>query len=112
MVPIAKSELALRRGEEARREKRLSDAADAFAEAVVHFRKADDRSRLAHALSRQAQVASDVGDLAKARRLQEEAVTLTRGLAAPSSLPHVIRHLADILRASGDPAPPRLSMSR
>jgi hypothetical protein len=99
---VSKAEDALRRGETARREKRLADAATAFGDAVACFRDTDDRARLAHALGRQAQVARDVKDWPLALRLQEEAVTLTRA-SGSSLLPHVIRHLADILHASGQP---------
>jgi len=100
----AKADEALLRGEAARREKRLAEAATAFANAVDGFREVGDPARLAYALSRQAQVAADVKDWPLALRLQEEAVLLTRGLGVTSSLPHVIRHLADFLQASGRPA--------
>jgi hypothetical protein len=104
MDPIAEAEDALRRGETARRDKRLADADDAFAHAVALLREADDPARLANALSRQAQVAMDLHDYRNARTSQDEAVALTRRAGGSSSLPHSIRHLADILRAGGEPA--------
>jgi tetratricopeptide (TPR) repeat protein len=104
MADRSDAEEALLHGETARREKRSADAADAFADAVACFRRLADPARLAHALSRQAQIARDVKDLPVALRLQEEAVTLTRGLGVDSSLPRAIRHLADILRESGQPS--------
>jgi tetratricopeptide (TPR) repeat protein len=101
MADRSDAEEALLRGETARREKRSADAADAFADAVACFRRVADPARLAHALTRQAQIARDVKDFSLALRLQEEAVTLARGLGADSFLARVIRHLADILQESG-----------
>lgn len=100
---VREGEEALVAGEAARREKRAADAVRAFAQAIICFRQARDEPRLAYALSRQAQAARDAKDLRTALKLQDEAVSLARRSALPS-LPHLIRHLADILQEYGDPA--------
>lgn len=100
---LREGEEALVAGEAARREKRAADAVQAFAQAIACFRQARDEPRLAHALSRQAQVARDAEDLRTALKLQNEAVSLARR-SAPSSLARLVRHLADILQQGGDPA--------
>ena len=103
MSDASKAQEALLRGETARREKRLDDAAADFGEAVAAFRTLNDPPRLAHALSRRAQIARDVKDWPLALRLQEEAVSLIRELEDRSALPNAVRHLADILQDSGQP---------
>lgn len=103
MATFDHGESALHLGETARREGRLADASVAFEGAVACFRAAGDKAKLAHALSREAQIARDTKQLDKARGLQDEAVSIARETASPS-LPHLIRHLADILQDDGDAA--------
>lgn len=100
----AEAEESLLRGEAARRERRLADAAAAFSEAVEAFRSSGDRERLAHAISRQAQIARDAQDMVLALRFQQEALTLARDFAGQAVLAHYLRHLADILQQMGQPA--------
>jgi len=90
------AEDALRRGDTARRDGRLTDAAAAFAEAAKLLRGGDHPSRLAHALTRQAQISRDALRYSEARYYQGEALALARRLDDPS-LPHVVRHMGDIL---------------
>ena len=94
-------ESALLEGETARKERCLADASKAFARATDYFRGVGDQTRLAHALSREAHIARDAKRPKDAWRFQEEAVNLARQAGSPS-LPHVIRHLADILQEDGD----------
>ncbi len=94
---LAKADDALLRGETARREARLTEAAAAFAEAAALFRKADRPSQLAHALTRQAQIARDALQFNQARRFQEQALALARRHGDLAALPHMVRHMADIL---------------
>lgn len=101
---LNEGEDALIVGETARHEKRLREAAQAFARATEYFRAVGDEPRLVHALSREAQIARDTKDLKQARRLQEASVNLARQAALSSPLPHLIRHLADILQEDGDPS--------
>jgi tetratricopeptide (TPR) repeat protein len=97
----AKAAEALARGEDARRDKRLPDAKLAFAEAVGLFRQFGLPERLAHSLTRSAQIARDTGTFDEARRDQEEALAIYRQLGDRDALPHASRHLADILQDAG-----------
>ena len=94
------AEIALAAGEQARREERLEDAAQAFARAVALLRDRGDDSRLGRALARQAQIARDRGDLSGAAQLQQEAVSRL-GDGDPADLAHALRHLGDILGEAG-----------
>jgi len=97
MDMIVKAEDALQRGETARGEARLAEAAEAFAEASALFRHADNPPRLAHALSREAQVARDALRFHAARDYQEQALDLARRQADPVVLRQMLRHMGDIL---------------
>jgi tetratricopeptide (TPR) repeat protein len=97
----AKAAEALARGEDSRRDKRLPDAKLAFAEAVGLFRQFGPPERLAHSLTRSAQIARDTGTFDEARRDQEEALAIYRKLGDRAALPHAVRHLADILQDAG-----------
>lgn len=101
MATLNDGESALLNGETARREGRHAEAARVFEHATDYFRAAGDGARLAHALSREAQIARDMKRYGDARRLQNEAVDLSRETAS-TELPHLIRHLADILQENGD----------
>jgi tetratricopeptide (TPR) repeat protein len=52
-------------------------------------------------LTRRAQIERDMGRHEAALRDQEEALAIYRELTDQSALPHVIRHLADILQDAG-----------
>jgi tetratricopeptide (TPR) repeat protein len=91
----------LERGERARREKRPGDARDAFARAAGIFRQSGSQSELAHALTRQAQIARDQGSLETALRYQLEALAIQRSLNDRKVLAHIIRHAGDILQDAG-----------
>ena len=101
MASLNDGERALLDGETARREKRHVEALRAFGRAADYFRAARDKERLAHALSREAQIARDLKNYDDGYRVQNEAVDLSRETGS-ASLPHRIRHLADILREKGD----------
>ena len=94
---IVEAEAALQRGEAARNAARLSEAAEAFAEASAYYRRADKPWRLAHALSRQAQVARDALRFHAARDYQEQALDLARRQDDPVVLRQMLRHMGDIL---------------
>jgi hypothetical protein len=96
MAAPSSPEEALQRGEDARRERRLGDADRAFSEAVSLLRRAGDETRLAHALTRSAQIARDRKDFDRAALAQAEALAIVRRTGDPA-LPHVARHMADIL---------------
>ena len=100
---FSKADEALQRGEAARREARLADAAAAFAEAAKLFGEADSPSQFAHALTRQAQVARDALRFNQARRFQEQALALTRRHGDAAALPPMVRQMADILLDCDDP---------
>ena len=97
MDVIAKAEDALTRGEAARIDARLTDAAKAFAEASALLRGANSPTRLAHALSREAQIARDALRFHAARDYQEQALDLARRQHDPVVLRHMLRHMGDIL---------------
>jgi tetratricopeptide (TPR) repeat protein len=99
----------LKQGYQARREHRLADAKDLFAEAVEVSRKANDGSSLARALTGLGQIESDLRETAAALTHYEDAVDLYRTLGDPLVLAHTVRHVADILRRQGqlDQAAPR-----
>jgi tetratricopeptide (TPR) repeat protein len=101
MSPRRQGANALARGEKARREHRLSDAEDAFREAVRCFRELGQRAELAYALTRRAQIERDIGDYDSALRDQGEALALCRDLPDKLKLAHTIRHMADILQDAG-----------
>jgi tetratricopeptide (TPR) repeat protein len=92
---------AIRRGESARREKRYEDARAAFAEASAEFRHRGLEAELAHALTRQAQIERDTGNLDAALRYQLKALSIGRALNGCRGLAHTIRHVADILQEAG-----------
>ena len=94
-------EEALAAGEMARRERRLNDAAEAFAKATTLCRAANDRRALMHALTREAQIARDRGKWAEALVFQQQALMHARDICEAGQLAHVVRHLADILDEMG-----------
>jgi adenylate cyclase len=89
------------RGYQARREHRLADAKEAFAEAVALYRKSNNPRLLAQALVGLGQVERDLGETDFPLAHYEEAVAIFRGGNDPLTLAHAIRHVADILRESG-----------
>ena len=91
-------ESLLDQGYQARKEQRLAEALQRFAEAVDLSRKSDDRALLAQSLTGKGQIERDLGDLEGALKCYEEAVDLYRVLNRPLVLAHTIRHVGDILR--------------
>jgi len=91
----------LEQGFQARREHRLADAKDYFAEAIGLCCKDDDRALLARALMGLGQIERDLHNLDAALRRYQEAVDLYRTLGDPLILAHAVRHVGDILRNRG-----------
>ena len=92
------SGILLTRAYEARRERRLDDAKQFFAEAIELCRATGDEKSLAQALAGMGQIERDLQDGSSARRHYEEAVTVCRTLGDDLKLAHTIRHLGDVLR--------------
>lgn len=95
-----RAEDALAQGEAARRARRFEDAEAGFAEAVAQLGSTGSPDRLAHALSRWAQIARDRGDFAAAAQRQGDALALARANSGLALGP-VLRHHADILTEAG-----------
>ena len=90
----------LESGEIARREKRFADARADFAVAADWYATHGPIRMQVHALTRQAQIERDVGNYEAAVGFQQTALQLQRD-TGPEGLPHVVRHLADILDDAG-----------
>lgn len=90
----------LESGEIARREKRLSDARADFEVATTWYVLHGPIQMQVHALTRQAQIERDLGAYDAAIDLQKRALQLQRTIG-PDGLPHVVRHLADIMEDAG-----------
>jgi tetratricopeptide (TPR) repeat protein len=91
-------ETLIEQGYAARREGRIAEARECFAEAVEMCRESSDQVLLASALSGLGQIERDLGLLDAALKCYQEAVSLHRRLDRPLVLAHSIRHVADILR--------------
>ena len=91
-------ETLLKLGYQARREHRLAEAKDLFAEAAGQCRKAGKQALLAQSLTGLGQVERDLQELDAALRHYEDAVQIYRALDEPLALAHTIRHVADIQR--------------
>jgi tetratricopeptide (TPR) repeat protein len=98
---VTQEEKLLSDGYSARREKRLGDARDLFAEAVSLCRSANDQGRLAKSLTGLGQIERDLGDHAAALRNYQDALLVYRALGDADRVAHTVRHLADILRHEG-----------
>lgn len=85
-------------GYRARREHRLAEAKDRFAEAADLCAGSQDRALLARALTGLGQIERDLEDLPGALKHYEDAVQIYRTLGNPLVLAHAIRHMGDILR--------------
>lgn len=92
-------------GHLARREHRLQDAKQSFAEAVDVARRANDRLLLAPALAGLGQIEHDLREIAPALLRYREAAAIYRALEQPLRLAHTVRHIGDILRQSADTVP-------
>lgn len=90
----------LESGENARREKRLPDARADFAAAADWYAVHGPAQMQVHALTRQAQIERDLSNYDAAVDFQESALRLQRTIG-PDGLPHVLRHLADIMDDAG-----------
>jgi tetratricopeptide (TPR) repeat protein len=92
----------IRLGYDARREKRLEDAKQLFAEAVECCRvAAAEQAALARSLIGLGQIERDLKNNAQALQHYEEAANIYRRLPDPLRLAHTIRHVGDILRDQG-----------
>jgi tetratricopeptide (TPR) repeat protein len=101
-------ESLLNQGYLARREGRLADAKDIYAEAVDLCRAAKDQALLALALKRLGGIKRDlheidVHEIEAALQDYQEAAAIDRALEDPLNLAHTIRHIGDILREDGKP---------
>ena len=96
------SDALIAKGYAARKERRLEDAKQHFAEAIVLTQRTNDRNGLARALAGLGQIERDQHDHPSARRHYEESVAIYRTLDHPLALAHTVRHLADILRGEGE----------
>jgi tetratricopeptide (TPR) repeat protein len=85
----------------ARREHRLADARNAFAQALTLSREAEDPSKVAQALTGLGQIERDLGNNDAALRNYQDAVAMYRQQNEPLRLAHTVRHMADILRHCG-----------
>ncbi len=103
------------RGQQARRDGRLSEAKAAFTQAVFEIRDSGDSpasesdKELGQALSCLARVERMLGEIPASLQHYQEAAAVYRS-AKPGSgqslkLAHTVRHIADLLRVNGDPAP-------
>jgi tetratricopeptide (TPR) repeat protein len=82
----------------ARREGRLDDARQLFADAVDF---AGEPATRAHALTCAGQIERDLGDDTGALERYQEAAGIFRKLNDPLKLAHTVRHVADILSHQG-----------
>jgi tetratricopeptide (TPR) repeat protein len=94
-------ETLLHEGYRARREDRLAEAKDCFAEAVDLSRTVGDEAALAKALTGLGQIDRDLGETDAALSHYEDAVVICRTLNDPLRLAHTVRHVGDILRNRG-----------
>jgi beta-lactamase regulating signal transducer with metallopeptidase domain len=90
----------LETGEIARREKRFADARADFAAAATWYATHGPTRMRVHALTRQAQIERDLGNYDAAIGFQQTALQLQREIGS-DGLPHVVRHLADMLDDAG-----------
>ncbi|MDG2533193.1 hypothetical protein P6144_06015 [Sphingomonas sp. HITSZ_GF] len=86
-------------GEAARREGQPAAARAAFASALTAFRAEGDLAGEAHALTCQAQIACDAGDLDWALRDQAEAIALYRRTGDGLGLAQALRHAGEMFLA-------------
>jgi tetratricopeptide (TPR) repeat protein len=85
-------------GHQARREHRLEEARDLFAQAVAEYRFLSDRSRLVSSLKALGQAERDLRHPNTAIKCYREAAALQQTSGDQLGWAHSIRHVADILR--------------
>jgi tetratricopeptide (TPR) repeat protein len=85
-------------GHEARREMRLEDARDLFAQAVAECRWGADPKLLARALKAQGQTERDLKRTTTALECYRHAASIEKGLGDELAWAHTMRHIADMLR--------------
>jgi tetratricopeptide (TPR) repeat protein len=85
-------------GHEARREMRLEDARDLFAQAVAECRWGADPKLLARALKAQGQTERDLKRTMTALECYRHAASIEKGLGDELAWAHTMRHIADMLR--------------
>ncbi len=103
-----RAETLLMQGHQARREHRFDDAKRIFTEAVEAARLSKDKPWLAQAYTELGRTERDLRETGAALLHYEEAAAVYRKLDDPLRLAHTVRHVADILRGSGqfEPAGP------
>jgi tetratricopeptide (TPR) repeat protein len=95
----------LNQGHQARREHRLADAKQTYAQAADLCRKVNDSALLAQSLKRLGGIERDLNEIGAALQLYQEAAAIQRTLNEPLDLAHTIRHVGDILRESNQLTP-------
>lgn len=101
MEQVSRGHRSLAQGEAERRSGRPESARRAFGEAIAHFRAEGDLPGEAKALTRQAQIARDTGDLDWALHDQAQAIALFRRAGDGGALAHALRHAGDMFVAQG-----------
>jgi tetratricopeptide (TPR) repeat protein len=96
--PMFDPEPLLALGYEARRERRLEDARDLFAQAVAECRWKPDAKLLARALKAQGQTERDLKRTTTALECYQRAAAIEKDLGDELAWVHTIRHIADMLR--------------
>lgn len=102
MIEASRGYQLLDQGEDRRREGQPDAARRCFAEAINSFHLDRDLSGEARALTRQAQMARDAGDLAWAQHDQQAAIALLRQAGDGHALAHALRHAGDIFLEAGE----------
>jgi tetratricopeptide (TPR) repeat protein len=85
-------------GHEARRERRLEDARDLFAQAVAECRWGADPKLLARALKAQGQTERDLKRTTTGLECYRHAAAIEKGMGDQLAWVHTMRHIADMLR--------------
>lgn len=96
--PMFDPEPLLALGHEARRERRLEDARDLFAQAVAECRWGADPKLLARALKAQGQTERDLKRIMTALECYRHAAAIEKGMGDQLSWADSMRHIADMRR--------------
>ena len=89
-------------GHEARRERRLEEARDLFAQAVAECRWCADRTLLPRALKALGQAERDLKRITTSLECYRRAAAVEQDLGDQLAWVHTMRHVADILREQKD----------
>lgn len=101
MEQSSRGQQSLAQGETERRAGRAEDARRTFGEAIAQFRAEGDLPGEAKALTRQAQLARDSGNLDWALHDQIQAIALCRKTGDGPALAHALRHAGDMFVEQG-----------